>query len=98
MKEANTNFNEWMHENVQARTGVPFQYDTYSCVPLLSENKEQSIIAFLLSKDNELLLVQADTQLPEHGDVWSEVRNAYLKKGVDLSESPAALPSETWFG
>ncbi|MDX2278057.1 MAG: hypothetical protein NW218_00655 [Saprospiraceae bacterium] len=97
MKQANTNLNTWMQQSAHAHTGVPFQYEAYSCVPMLTGDEDQSIIAFILSKDDEWMLVHENAKIAEHRSVWSQVRNAYQKQHVDQAEAPA-LPSETWFG
>lgn len=96
MKQANTNLDHWMRENAHVRTGEPFQCDDYSCIPVLSENKDNKHIAFLVTKDDALLLVHQDAVLPEHRIIWSQVWSAYRKNGADVIESSA--PSETWFG
>jgi hypothetical protein len=95
MKQANTNLNEWMRQSAHAHTGVYFQYEDYACVPMLSEDEDQAIIAFILSKDDEWMLVHEDDKIAEHRNVWKQVQKEYQKKNLDKAEAP---PSETWFG
>lgn len=96
MKQANTNLDLWMRQNAHVHTGEPFQCDDYSCIPVFSENKDNKQIAFLLSKDDALLLVYQDALLPEDRSIWVQVWRAYHKNGSELMEAMA--PSETWFG
>lgn len=98
MREANTNLTEWMWEAAHARTGTSFQYNAYNCMPVITEENEHQALAFLLSKDSELLLVHENAQLAEHRQVWDDLKNIYLKKGMSSTEFAQALPSETWFG
>jgi len=96
MKQANTNLDLWMRQNAHVHTGEPFQCDDYSCIPVFSENKDNKQIAFLLTKDDALLLVHQDAILPEHRIIWSQIWSAYRKNGADLIEY--SVPSEIWFG
>jgi len=80
MREANTNLNEWMLQAANARTGVSFQYDAYKCVPVITKENDHEAVAFLLTKDSELLLLQENAQLAEHRKFWNTLQEIYGKK------------------
>jgi len=101
MKQSHTDFTDVTRADAAAPIGHPFQFEGYSCTPLMPdfEAGPNKPLGFLLTRGNDVKLLRNDSQSDQDHEIWQRLTEAYdVRSARKDDEAGRPLPSEYWFG
>lgn len=93
MRTIQQNIDEWLRREAHVVTGLPFQMDDCSCVPVAPQKKEDSPFGFFVTHGSDISFVPAET--PEGAHILSEWHKIHVTEALERDK---ALPGEYWYG
>jgi hypothetical protein len=100
MHRTYSDFDEWLHDRAHVLTGQPFDFEDYSCVPVLPEAQQagprESPVGFIVSHSGSITYVGAPAP-GKSDDSWERVAHEWARYSADVQKR-AALPTDCWFG
>lgn len=101
MKQSYTDFTDITRSEAPPPTALPFQFEGYSCMPLMPDLQDGSNgpLGFVLTRGNDIKLLRNDSESDPDHETWQRLSEAYdLRNARKDDEAGRPLPSEYWFG